>query len=228
MKIPINQWSKDDRPREKLLSKGVSVLTDAELIAILIGSGNRQESAVSLSQRILQDSDNNLDALGAFSIKDLMKYKGIGGAKAISIIAALELGRRRNMSVAMERKTIKSSQDAFDILSPKLSDLNTESFWVIYMKKNSVAGLERVSQGGLDGSMVDVRLLMKFLLEKEATAFIIAHNHPSGNLQPSTSDKHLTVKIKKAADLLQIHLLDHIIVAGRNFFSFVDNGLWNN
>ncbi len=223
MKIPINKWSEADRPREKLLTKGVRALTDAELIAILIGSGNRQESAVALSQRILLAADNNLEALGVLTVKDLIKFKGIGEAKAISIVAALELGKRRNLTQALQRKEIRSSRDAFELLSPNMSDLTTEEFWVIIMKKNQVAGVEKFSAGGLDASLVDIRLLMKLLLEKEATAFIVAHNHPSGNDQPSVSDKDLTRKIKEASKLLQIHLLDHIIVAKRKYFSFADN-----
>ena len=225
MKIPINKWSEADRPREKLLTKGVRALTDAELIAILIGSGNRQESAVALSQRILLAADNNLEALGVLTVKDLIKFKGIGEAKAISIVAALELGKRRNLTQALQRKEIQSSRDAFELLSPNMSDLTTEEFWVIIMKKNQVAGVEKFSAGGLDASLVDIRLLMKLLLEKEATAFIVAHNHPSGNDQPSVSDKDLTRKIKEASKLLQIHLLDHIIVAKRTYFSFADNHL---
>ena len=225
MKIPINKWSEADRPREKLLTKGVRALTDAELIAILIGSGNRQESAVALSQRILLAADNNLEALGVLTVKDLIKFKGIGEAKAISIVAALELGKRRNLTQALQRKEIRSSRDAFELLSPNMSDLTTEEFWVIIMKKNQVAGVEKFSAGGLDASLVDIRLLMKLLLEKEATAFIVAHNHPSGNDQPSVSDKDLTRKIKEASKLLQIHLLDHIIVAKRKYFSFADNHL---
>jgi len=225
-KIPINEWASDDRPREKLLNKGVASLSDAELIAILIGSGNRDESAVDLSKRILNAAQNNLDELGKHSIQDLMLFKGIGEAKAISIVAALEIGRRRNVSKALDKKKITSSATAFDILSPILSDKNKEEFWVIYLKKNTVIGHEKISSGGLDASIVDIRLLMKRLLEKEATAFIIAHNHPSGNLQPSQSDKNLTTKIKEAASLLNINLLDHIIVAKQSYFSFVDEQIF--
>jgi DNA repair protein RadC len=223
--IPINKWSENDRPREKLLNKGVSALSDAELIAILIGSGNRQESAVDLSKRILLSSKNNLDLLGTFSIEQLTEFKGIGQAKAISIVAALEIGRRRNVSKALEVKSIKSSKDAFNILSPVLSDKTKEEFWVVYLKKNVVSGMALISSGGLDASMVDIRVLMKKLLEKEATSFVVAHNHPSGNKQPSESDKQLTKKIFDAANMLNIRLLDHIIVAKQSYFSFVDNGI---
>ncbi len=223
MKIPINKWSKDDRPREKLLHKGVAALSDAELIAILIGSGNRDESAVALSQRILKDAGNNWHELAKLSLKDLMKYKGIGEAKAISIVAALEIGRRRNLSEALERKTVKSSKDAFDLLAPNLSDKPVEEFWVIYMRKNTVLDVKRLHQGGLDNSLVDIRMLLKTLLDMGATAFIVAHNHPSGGLRPSESDRKLTRKIKEAVNYLDISLLDHLIIAGKDYYSFADN-----
>ncbi len=223
MKIPINKWSKDDRPREKLLHKGVAALSDAELIAILIGSGNRDESAVALSQRILKDTGNNWHELAKLSLKDLMKYKGIGEAKAIGIVAALEIGRRRNLTEALERKAVKSSRDAFDLLSPNLSDKSVEEFWVIYMRKNTVLDVKQLHQGGLDNSLVDVRMLLKNLIDKEATDFIVAHNHPSGSLRPSESDRKLTRKIKEAVNYFDINLLDHLIVAGHDYYSFADH-----
>jgi len=225
MKIPINQWAADDRPREKLLQKGVNTLSDAELIAVLIGSGNREESAVDLSKRILASAQNNLDVLGRFSLEELMQFKGIGEAKAVSIIAALELGRRRNILKAQERKQIRSSKDAFELLAPHLSDKKNEEFWIIYLKKNRVGGTVQISQGGLDASLVDIRLLMKLLLEKEATAFIMAHNHPSGNQQPSESDIQLTGRVKEAAKLMNLQLLDHLIVTGKDYYSFIDHGV---
>ena len=225
MKRPITQWSKDDRPREKLLEKGVAALSNAELIAILIGSGNTTETAVGLSQRILSDVDNDLHRLAQLSLTELMQYKGIGEAKAISIIAALEIGRRRNLSKALERKTVSSSQEAYELLAPNLSDKNKEEFWVILMKKNTVTGVEQLHQGGLDSAVVDIRLLIKRLLEKNATGFIIAHNHPSGNLTASRSDKDLTKKIKEAAQLMNLQMLDHLIIAGMKYFSFADEGI---
>ncbi len=225
MKIPINRWSENDRPREKLMHKGVNALSDAELIAILIGSGNREESAVDLSKRILSDAQNNLDKLGTYTVQNLTKYKGIGQAKAISIVAALELGRRRNLSEALKQEEIRSSFDAFQLLSPLLSDKNIEEFWVVYLRKQKVTGISQISQGGLDSSLVDIRLLMKLLLEKEATEFIIAHNHPSGYVQPGESDREITLKIKEAAYTLQIQLLDHIIVGRKKYFSFADQNL---
>ncbi len=224
-KLPISQWSLDDRPREKLLQKGVETLSNAELIAILIGSGNRDESAVELAKRILSKVDNNLNELGKFSIKDLMQFKGIGEAKAVSIVSAMELGRRRNLTSALQRPKISSSLDAFNILHPKLSDLNLEEFWVILLRNTNVLGIEQISVGGLDTSMVDIRLLMKTLLTKDATAFIAGHNHPSGNKMPSKSDKALTQKIIEASKLLNIRFLDHIIIAKNDYFSFADEGL---
>ncbi len=221
-KLPITQWSIDDRPREKLLKKGVDALSNAELIAILIGSGNRDESAVELAKRILSEANNNLNELGKYTIKNLMKFKGIGQAKAISIIAALELGRRRNLSDALQRPEILSSKDAFELLHPKLADKNIEEFWVIILRKNKVLGMERISSGGLDASMVDIRLLIKILLDKEATAFIVAHNHPSGNKNPSKSDINLTSKIKEASQIMNLQLLDHLILAKDDYFSFAD------
>ena len=225
MKRPITQWSKDDRPREKLLEKGVAVLSNAELIAILIGSGNANETAVDLSKRILSDVDNDLHRLAQLSLTELMQYKGIGEAKAISIIAALEIGRRRNLSKALERKTVSSSKEAFELLAPNLSDKLQEEFWVILMKKNTVIGVEQLHQGGLDSAVVDIRLLIKRLLEKNATGFIIAHNHPSGNLTASEADKYLTKKIKEAAQLMNMQLLDHLIIAGNDYVSFADKGI---
>ncbi len=221
-KLPITQWSLDDRPREKLLKKGVEALSNAELIAILIGSGNRDESAVELAKRILSEADNNLNELGKYTIKNLMQFKGIGEAKAISIISALELGRRRNLSGALQRPEILSSKDAFELLHPQLADKNIEEFWVIILRKNKVLGMERISSGGLDASMVDIRLLIKTLLDKEATAFIVAHNHPSGNKNPSKSDINLTSKIKEASQIMNLQLLDHLILAKDDYFSFAD------
>ncbi len=224
-KLPITKWSLDDRPREKLLQKGVESLSNAELIAILIGSGSREISAVDLSKQILSDVQNNLNELGKYSIKDLMKFKGIGEAKAISIISALELGRRRNLSGALQQPEIHSSKEAFNILHPILSDLNLEEFWAILLRKNKVIKVRKISTGGLDASMVDIRLLMKTLLENDATSFIVAHNHPSGNRNPSVNDKNLTNKIKDASKVLNIQFLDHIIIAKNQYFSFVDEAI---
>jgi len=225
-KLPISKWSLDDRPREKLLKKGVEALSDAELMAILLRSGNKELSAVELAQKILASAGNNLNQLGKFSLKDLMKFKGVGDAKAMSIIAALELGRRRNLTAAIQNKTITSSKDAFKLLHPVLADKNTEEFWLLSLKKNSFKQLSKINKGGLDASLVDIRLLMKTLLDQEATAFIVAHNHPSGNLNPSESDKNLTRKIKEASQLLNLQFLDHLIIAGDQYYSFADEGIF--
>jgi len=221
-KLPISKWALDDRPREKLLSKGVDALSNAELLAILMRSGNRDESAVELAKKILDSAENNLNELGKFSVQHLINFKGIGEAKAITIISALELGRRRNLSEALQKKKILSSKEAFSILHPKLADKNIEEFWVMGMKKNSLSFIDKINSGGLDTSLVDIRLLMKKLLDSEATAFIVAHNHPSGNLTPSQSDQRLTDRIKNAANLLNLSFLDHLILAGDRYFSFAD------
>lgn len=224
--LSIKDWSEDDRPREKLLYKGRSALSDAELIAILIGSGNREESAVGLSKRILASSSHNLSELGKFSVKDLMKFKGIGEAKAVSIIAALEIGRRRNGSDKLSRKRITSSASVFELLHPVIGDLPHEEFWVVYLNNsNKVLEKQQLSKGGITGTLVDVRLVLKTALELSAVGLILAHNHPSGTLRPSQSDKQLTQKLKKAAASLDVKILDHIIVTEKTYFSFADDGL---
>ncbi len=225
MKKTIRYWAKDDRPREKLVEKGVDVLSNAELMAILIGSGNREESAVDLAKRILNNHQNNWEQLAKLDLKDLMQYKGIGQAKAISIVAALEIGRRRNAAKALAQKTIKSSEEAYKLFAPQLADKNREEFWLVALRKNTIISLEHLQKGGLDSALIDIRLLLKRLLEKNATGFIIAHNHPSGNLLPSPADKQITQKIKNAASLLDLQLLDHLIIAGKNYYSFADQQL---
>ena len=225
-KIPISKWSQDDRPREKMILKGISTLSDAELIAILIGKGNKQETAVDLAKRILISQENNLNQLGRLSISDLKKFKGIGSAKAVTIAAALELGRRRNISEVLEMKVIKDSQSAFKLMQPVLSDLNHEEFWVVLLNQsNKVIERFMVSKGGITATLVDVRLILKKALEVMATGMIIVHNHPSGKLQPSINDKEITQKIKASAKVMDISLLDHIIVAGTSYFSFADEGI---
>ncbi len=225
MKKTIRHWAKDDRPREKLVEKGVDVLSNAELMAILIGSGNREESAVDLAKRILNNHQNNWEQLAKLDLIDLMQYKGIGQAKAISIVAALEIGRRRNAAKALAQKTIKSSEEAYKLFAPQLADKNREEFWLVALRKNTIISLEHLQKGGLDSALIDIRLLLKRLLEKNATGFIIAHNHPSGNLLPSPADKQITQKIKNAASLLDLQLLDHLIIAGKNYYSFADQQL---
>lgn len=222
----IKNWSQDDQPREKLRDKGKAALSDAELVAILIGSGNRNESAVDLCKRILSSVNNNLSELGKLSVKQLMEFKGIGEAKAISITAALELGRRRRGEEALERKKITSSTSAFELMQPILGDLPHEEFWIIYLNNsNKVLQKQQQSKGGITGTLVDVRLVLKQALEVGATGLILAHNHPSGTLKPSAADKQLTVKLKQASESLDIKVLDHLIITEKAYFSFADENL---
>ena len=222
----IKNWSQDDRPREKLLAKGKSTLTDAELVAILIGSGNRNESAVTLCKRILASVDNNLNALSKLSVKQLMTFKGIGEAKAISIVAALELGRRRRGEEALEKKKITSSSAVFELMQPIIGELEHEEFWIIYLNNsNKVIQKNQLSKGGITGTLVDVRLVLKIALEVGATGLILSHNHPSGTLKPSEADKQITQKLKNAAQSLDIKVLDHLIITENAYFSFADEGL---
>lgn len=223
----IRSWAEDDRPREKLLLKGKSTLSDAELIAILIGSGNTEETAVDLSKRILQSLNNNLSELGKLSVKDLMQFKGIGEAKAISIIAALELGRRRKDSEPEKRVKITDSRSAFEVIYPNLGDLNHEEFWVIFLNRaNAVIGKQNISKGGVSGTVVDPKVVFKMAVQFPASGIILAHNHPSGNLKPSQADHQLTRKLKEAGKALDIPVLDHLIIGERDYFSFVDEGVF--
>jgi len=225
--FPITNWSEDDKPREKLMLKGKSVLSDTELIAILIGSGSRNESAVDLSKRILASVDNNLNALGKLSLSQLMQFRGIGEAKAISIIAALELGRRRRGEDAVELKKITSSKIIFEIMQPIIGELPHEEFWIIYMNNsNKVISKSQLSKGGITGTLVDVRIVFKTALEIGATALILCHNHPSGTLIPSDADKQITRKLKLAGDSLEIKVLDHLIVTETSYYSFADEGIF--
>tara|TARA_R110000765_G_scaffold404242_1_gene500446 strand:- start:639 stop:1337 length:699 start_codon:yes stop_codon:yes gene_type:complete len=222
----IKNWSLDDRPREKLLQKGRTSLSNAELIAILIGSGGRNESAVSLSQRILSSVGNNLNELGKLEISQLMKFKGIGEAKAVTIAAALEIGRRRRSEDALERDKISGSSSVFEILQPLLGELPHEEFWIMYLNNsNKVIQKNQLSKGGITGTLVDVRLVLKKALELGATSLILAHNHPSGALKPSQADKALTKKLSLASQSLDIKVLDHLIVTENAYFSFADEGL---
>ncbi|MEZ7505929.1 DNA repair protein RadC [Flavobacterium sp. Arc2] len=225
--FPITHWSEDDRPREKLMLKGKSALSDAELIAILIGSGSRSESAVELSKRILAGVNNNLNSLGKLSIAQLMQYKGIGEAKAISIIAALELGRRRRSEDAVDLVKITSSKAIFELMQPLIGELPHEEFWIVYLNNsNKVLSKAQLSKGGITGTLVDVRIVFKLALEIGATSLILCHNHPSGTLVPSEADKHITKKLKLAGDSLEVKVLDHLIITEVNYFSFVDEGIF--
>lgn len=221
----IKSWAEDDRPREKLLQKGKVSLSDAELIAILIGSGSRNESAVQLSKRILASTGNHLSELGKLSVKKLCEFKGIGPAKAVSIVAAMELGRRRRTEEALEKKKITSSASVFELMQPIIGELYHEEFWIIYLNNsNKVIEQLQLSKGGITGTLVDVRITLRKALEVGATSIILAHNHPSGTLRPSEADKQLTQKLKTAAQSLDIKVLDHLIVTEKSYFSFADEG----
>jgi DNA repair protein RadC len=225
--FPITNWSEDDKPREKLMLKGKSALSDAELIAILIGSGSRSESAVDLSKRILASVDHNLNALGKMTIQQLTNFKGIGEAKAISIMAAMELGRRRRAEEAVELKKISSSKMIFELMQPIIGELPHEEFWVLYLNNsNKVLFKSQQGKGGITGTMVDVRLVFKAALELGATSIILCHNHPSGSLTPSDADKQITKKLKTAGTSLDIQVLDHLIITENNYFSFNDEGIF--
>ena len=222
-KLTIKSWALDDRPREKLLAKGKTVLSDAELIAILIGSGNREESAVALSKRILQSVKGNINELAKLYVEKLTEFKGVGDAKAISIITALELGKRRQLEVALEKPKITSSKDVANLMQPILGELEHEEFWVLFLNNsNKVVAKSQISKGGLTATIVDIRLVFKRALEMAAVGIIVCHNHPSGKLQPSNADKQLTQKIKEAGITLDIKLLDHLIITEKSYFSFAD------
>ncbi|MGB7393927.1 MAG: DNA repair protein RadC [Pricia sp.] len=221
----IKNWSDDDKPREKLVQKGKSYLSDAELIAILIGSGSRNESAVALSKRILASVDHNLNELGRVSVQQLMQFRGIGEAKAVSIAAALEIGRRRREEEVRNIAKINSSRDAFELLRPRIGDLEHEEFWILYLNNaNKVLHSALLSKGGLTGTLVDVRIVMRQALELGAVALVLAHNHPSGNLIPSKGDRDVTQKLKRGALSLDLKILDHLIITETDYFSFADNG----
>jgi DNA repair protein RadC len=222
----IRDWSEDDKPREKLMLKGKEALSDAELMAILIGSGSRNESAVALSQRILA-SAKNLNSLWKMSVSQLIKFKGIGEAKAVSIVAALELGRRQRAEDILKLKKITSSKDAFTIMQPIIGELPHEEFWVLFLNNsNKVISKAQLSKGGIAGTIVDVRLVFKLGLENGATGLILCHNHPSGELNPSQADKQITKKIKTAGEILDVKILDHLIITETKYYSFVDEGIF--
>ncbi|HAN00843.1 MAG TPA: hypothetical protein DCQ26_19795 [Marinilabiliales bacterium] len=222
--LTIKQWAVEDRPREKFLTKGISSLSDAELIAILLSTGTKNLSAVDLAKNIMASADNNLHVLGKKSVTDLKKIMGIGEAKAITIIAALELGKRRK-NADLERKKITNSHDIFEIFQPMLGDLPHEEFWVAYLDRaNQVIDKERISLGGTSGTVIDVKIILKHAVEKLASNMALVHNHPSGNCQPSEQDRKITDKISKAAQWLDIAVLDHLIVGDTKYSSFADEG----
>lgn len=223
--LSIKNWAEDDRPREKLLNKGASVLSDAELLAIMIGSGSRNESAVQLCRKILKASHDNLNELARLSIDELCKFKGIGEAKAITISAALELGNRRKTNEVRERARITQSRDLFELFEPILLDLKHEEFWVALLNgANKVLDVKRLTQGGTRQTVVDIPMILKMSLEKSAPAIAVAHNHPSGQDNPSREDDAITQRIKKGCEAIDVRLLDHIIIAGGKYYSFADEG----
>lgn len=224
-KQTIKEWAVEDRPREKMLVKGTASLSDSELIAILIRAGSINASAVEIAKDILRAADNSLNELGRWAVSDFTKFKGIGEAKAIAIVSALELGRRRNLSDATQKPCIKSSRDAFDILHPIVADLPHEEFWTLFLNRaNKVIAKEKISQGGTVGTVIDAKMVMKRGIELLANSIIVSHNHPSGQNKPSESDVQITRKMVDAGKLLDIPVLDHIIVAGNEYYSFMDNG----
>lgn len=224
--FPMRNWSEDDKPREKLILKGKNTLTDAELLAILIGSGSRNVTALDLSKRILLSSGNSLNTLGKLSLKQLTDFKGIGQVKAVTIVAALELGRRKRVEDAQHLIKINSSQSIFEIMQPVIGELPHEEFWVIYLNNsNKVLSKVQLSKGGITGTLVDVRLVFKVALEMGATAIILCHNHPSGTLIASEADRQITKKLKNAGDNLDIKILDHLIITESSYFSFADDGI---
>lgn len=222
----IKTWAEADRPREKLLEKGRQVLTEAELIAILIGSGSRDETAVELSKRILGTVENNLHFLGKMSVQELTRFKGIGEAKAISIVAALELGRRRKETCAGKTEKVITSRDAFNIMKPVMQDLPYEEFWLLMLNRaNKLIRKEIVSRGGVSGTVVDPKIIFKLAMEHYASSIIVCHNHPSGNLQPSDADIRITRNIREAGRIMEISLVDHLILTDAGYYSFADEGM---
>lgn len=223
--LTIKSWAVEDRPREKWMRSGRQHLSDAELLAILLGSGTRNESAVDLGRRILNGMNNDLDALGRASVQRLQQFPGIGQAKSITILAALELARRRKTVDLTTKPQIRSSQDAYQLLSINLEDLPHEEFWILLLNRaNRVIGRECISAGGVSGTVVDAKIVFRKALEYQASSLILAHNHPSGNLAPSTADRQLTTKLVQAGKHLDISVLDHLIVTNSSYYSFADEG----
>jgi len=222
----LTTWAVEERPREKVIANGVQYLSDAELLAILLGSGTKNMDAVELARLILKGAGNTLQQLGRQGIGDLVRIKGVGPAKAITLLAAMELGRRRAGMQHPEKIPVKSSETVFNLFHPIMGDLEYEEFWLLMLNRaNRVLGRFKVSQGGLSGTVIDTRIILKKALDNLASSIIVCHNHPSGNKQPSDADVKITEKLKKAAEMLEIKLLDHVIIADKSYFSFADEGL---
>ena len=224
-KLNINQWAEEDRPREKMMAHGASVLTDAELLAILIGSGSSEETAVSLMRRVLAACGNNLNELGKLSLEQLCEFKGIGPAKAVTVMAACELGRRRKLAEVEERRVILTSRDIYDYFHSKLADLPIEEFWVMLLNNAcKLMDARRVATGGITEVVADVRLVLREALLGRATSIVLCHNHPSGSIRPSRHDDMLTDRLRQACEVMNIRLLDHVIVTDGRFYSYADEG----
>lgn len=225
LKLTINNWAEEDRPREKLMRLGAEALSNAELLAILIGSGSTKESAVSLMQRVLNDCDNNLNTLGKRSIHELMTYNGVGEAKAITILAACELGKRRQQAQAAERKDLGSATAVYNYMHPQMQDLDVEEAWILLMNQNyKLIKPMRISHGGITETAVDVRIIIKEALLCNTTVLALCHNHPSNNPRPSRDDDQLTQRVKKACELMRIHFMDHIIITDGAYYSYYEQG----
>ena len=225
-RLTIPQWSEADRPREKMMQKGAEALSDAELLGILIGSGNTEESAVALMQRILAAAGNDLNTLGKWEVRDFARFKGMGPAKSITVMAALELGKRRKLQERQERAVIRSSQDIYELFHPLLCDLPTEEFWVLLLNQAArVIDKVRISRGGIDQTTADVRAILREALLQRATQLVLVHNHHSGNVQPSAEDRRLTQQVQQAARVMNIRVLDHLVVTDGRYYSFNDEGV---
>jgi len=225
-KLTIKEWALEDRPREKIMSKGIKSLSSAELLSVIIGSGTRTASAVELSKNILKSVNNNIDELAKLDLNHLQKIPGIGPARALTILAAFELSTRRNSHASLPGKKIKGSKDVFEIFHPLLKDLVFEEFWILLINRaNLVLDKSKISQGGISGTVIDTRIILKKAVDRLSSSLILCHNHPSGNLKPSEADIRITEKIKKSGELMDINLLDHLIIADNSYFSFADEGL---
>ena len=226
-KLTINNWAEEDRPREKMASLGAEALSNAELLAILIGSGSTKESAVDLMKRVLADSKNNLNTLGKMSIHELCQYNGIGEAKAITILAACELGKRRQMESPEERPDLGTATRLYNYMHPIMQDLDVEEFWVLLLNQHyRLIKKVRISHGGITETAVDIRIIMKEAVLANTTILAVCHNHPSGNLKPSRQDDELTKSIKRACELMHIHFLDHVIITDGQYYSYHESGLY--
>jgi DNA repair protein RadC len=225
-RLTIKSWAEEDRPREKMIEKGLPALSDAELVAIILGSGTKEMTAVDLAKNLLNSVDNDLNRLGKLNIRDLQKFKGIGTARAVTVAAAMELGRRRKETDSHEKEKVLHSKNIFDIFFPLLSDLPYEEFWMLYLNRsNSVISKIKIGMGGINGTVADVKLIAKSALDCLASSAVAVHNHPSGNIKPSSEDISLTGKIKEALSYFDIQLLDHLIIADSRYLSFRDEGM---